>query len=217
MGVMNLALAPGGPERLELTWESSFKNLRVTLDGKLVGTAKGGQGELKEGVEFRLPDGSDLRVQLDDGPLIVELEVLRNGRPLPGSPSDPKQVAQNTSYLLYGLAGLYVLLGVVALELESAFLQDLGMGINSIALGPLIAALGFFTSRGARVALTLAIALFACEALFFVTGIDLLSRGYDPSFWSVILRVLIILSLLRAVQIARKPSRGHKNATLPEA
>lgn len=215
MGVMNLALAPGGPERLELTWESSFKNLRVTLDGKLVGMAKGGQDELKKGVEFRLPDGSDLRIQLDNGPIIVELEVLRDGRPLPGSPSDPKQVAQNTSYLLYGLAGLYVLLGVVALELESEFLDDIGMGINSIALGPLIAVLGFFTSRGSRVAPILAIALFICETVFIV-GLAI-SRGYDPNFWSIIVRVFIIISMERAVTAARKTSRGHKNATLPEA
>ncbi|MGZ3461319.1 MAG: hypothetical protein ACXU86_22745, partial [Archangium sp.] len=105
MAKTQLALEAGGPKRLALSWGMAWKNFQVTLDGQQVGTVSGGQKELKEGVEFRLPDGSLLHIQLDRSFTNTELRVLRNGVPVPGSASDPAQRVKNGAYLLYLLAG----------------------------------------------------------------------------------------------------------------
>jgi hypothetical protein len=213
MTTMNLALESGGPKRLELSWGLSWKNFRVTLDGKLVGTVEGGQDELKTGVEFRLPDGSALNIRLNKGLMNVALEVLRDGQPLPGSSSDPEQRVRSAAHLLYFLAGLNTVLGVLALALDSEFLQNIGMGIGSILFGAIVATLGFFTYRGSRVAPGLAIVLYVGDFLFtfFATA----SEGGRPQVGGIFVRIVIIHALWKAVEAAGELSR-RREGVMPQ-
>ena len=84
------SLEEKGPKRLEVSWKGIWKKFTVTLDGNVIGTMEG-QKEINKGREYPLPDGSLLKVQLVQKLAAVELQVLRNGKPLPGSASDPEQ------------------------------------------------------------------------------------------------------------------------------
>src|SRR5262245_6582271 len=88
MPSLNLALEAGGPKRLRLAWNGVWNDLTVHFDEQPVATVPGPK-ELKEGRCSRLPDGSDLTVQLAKNLTAQELRVLRDGQPVPGSSSDP--------------------------------------------------------------------------------------------------------------------------------
>jgi len=210
MAKTQFALEAGGPKRLELSWGMFWKNFQVTLDGKQVGSVSGGQKELKDGVEFRLPDGSELHVQLVQNAMNVELQVLRNGAPLPGSATDPEQRVKSAAYLLYFLAGLNTLLGVVAMVMMSELLEGLGVGIGNILFGAIVAALGFFTYRRSRVAPVLAIVLYVADSLYTLATLS--GAGRSPPIAGIFFRIYIIYALVQAVkaagELARKEEAG---------
>jgi hypothetical protein len=200
MAKRRFALEPGGPKRLELSWGGFWKNFQVTLDGALVDTVEGGQKRLKEGVELPLPDGSNLHIQIVQTAMIVELRVLRNGAPLPGSTSDPEQRVRNAAYLLYFLAGLNTLLGVVSLVFDIPALNEFSMGIDSILFGGLVAVLGFFTYRRSRVAPILAIILYVIDAIY--TVVTIAGAGRTPPVAGIFIRIAIIYTLVQGAKAA---------------
>jgi hypothetical protein len=209
MATKTFALEPGGPKRLEVKWGMFWRNFTVTLDGQQVGTVDGGQKELKQGVEFRLPDGSGLHIQLVSGAMSVELQVMRDGKALPGSASDPAQRVQNAAYMLYFFAGLNTLLGVVAMLIDNEVLDRLGMGIGSIIFGAIVATLGFFTSRRSRVAPMLAIVLYVADTLYtFAAAVE--AGGRSPGA-GIIIRIWIIWTLWKAFQAAGELAREEQS------
>lgn len=210
MAKATFALEAGGPQRLELSWGMFWKNFQITLDGQQVGTVEGGQKALKEGAEFRLPDGSTLHVQLVQSAMNVELRVLRNGAPLPGSASDPAQRVKSAAYLLYFLAGLNTLLGVVAMVVMSEMLEGMGVGIGNILFGAIVAALGFFTYRRSRVAPVLAIVLYAADSLYTLASFS--GSGRTPPVAGIIFRIYIIYALVQAVKAAGELARQEERA-----
>lgn len=213
MGSKKLALEAGGPQRLELSWGLFWKKFTVTLDGKVVGTTDGGSSELKKGVDFRLPDGSTLSVQIQSGVLQVDLAVKRDGVPLPGSSTDPEQRIKSAAYLLYFLAGLNTLVGVIAMAIPNEALEALGMGIGSVLFGAVTAVLGFFTYRGTRVAPILAIVLYVGDTL--ITLMDTVAQGGKPQVFGFIIRVYIVVTLVKAVQAVNELRRqGEAGAQL---
>lgn len=111
-------LIPSGPKRLEISWENPFarydKNITISIDDQVVGTVPRRE-HLEAGREFSLPDGSVLNVRLgDDG----ELQLLRDGQPLPGTP-DPARGSKINPWL-WVVAGLYLVFhGLVVLIYQS--------------------------------------------------------------------------------------------------
>lgn len=210
MAKKTLALEPGGPQRLELSWGMFWKNFQVTLDGKPVGTVSGGQKELKQGVEFPLPDGSTLEIKLVSGFMNVELRVLRNGAPLPGSASDPEQRVKTAAYLLYFLAAFNTLVGVVAMVINSEVLENMGLGLGSIIFGAIVAALGFFSYRRSRVAMVLAILLYAADGLYTLATYG--GAGHSPPTAGILFRIYIIYALVQAVKAAGELARQEESA-----
>ncbi|QDE90924.1 hypothetical protein BHS06_19215 [Myxococcus xanthus] len=208
MGSKKLALEAGGPHRLELSWGWGWKQFTVTLDGKVVGTLDGGTAELKRGVFFKLPDGSSLNVLLQSGVFRTALAVSRDGEALPGSDTDPAQQVKSAANLLYFLAGLNTLLGVIALLVESEVLEAAGMGLGSILFGLVVAVLGFFTYRGTRVAPILAGILYIADALF--TVVDTLSGGGRPPIFALIIRAYIVITLFTAAKAAAELRRREQ-------
>jgi len=63
MPTKRFPLEPGGPDRLEIEWEGSFKNFTVSLDGVVLGSFEDYKA-LKAGRSFPLEEGSVVRVQL---------------------------------------------------------------------------------------------------------------------------------------------------------
>src|SRR5262245_34904817 len=111
------SLEPGGSPRLEIEWRGIWKETRIRLDGAELGVIPT-QKALEDGRDFSLPAGGKLTVRLVKSPFSVELQVLRDGAPVPGSQSDPAYRVNQAAYMLYFIGAFNALLGALA-ELAS--------------------------------------------------------------------------------------------------
>ena len=205
-----------GPKRLELSWKTLWKDLTIRLDGEQIGAIPTHK-ELTAGQEFTLPDSSILKVQLIDRIYATNLQLLRNGQPLPGSGSDPQSRLRTAYILLYLLAGLNLVLGVAAELFRFDFLLAMGMGPVSIIFGLVMLVLGVFVQRRSRLALVLAIAILAIDGL---AGVALaVTQGYPPSIAGFVVRLLLIVAMfpgLGAIRELQEPElkdpKGFQNS-----
>lgn len=207
MPKQSYALEPGGPKRLQVSWKSFFKDTTITLDGVVVGNIPD-QQSLRAGQDFRLMDGSVLKVQLVTNLMGTEMRVLRNGVPLPGSASNPETKVKTATGIIFFVAGLNLLLGLIALITQSEFLAQMGVGWYSIVFGGFFLAMGFLVRKLSKVALILSIAVFALDGLLGVIGSVMM--GGSPVA-GVIMRVLLIIPMVQAVGAIKE----LKNPTLP--
>ena len=196
MPKQSYALEAGGKKRLELFWKGMFNNLNVVLDGQSIGVIPN-QKALSQGQTFELEDGSTLKVQLVRSLMATEVQVLREGEPLPGSASDSQSRYKNAYLIVYFIAGLNLLLGVLASLFNVALLQQLGIGFGSILLGFVYLVLGFFVQKKSSLALILAIVLFAADSLFGVVMTVL--EGGSPGFAGLIMRVVLLIPMFQGV------------------
>lgn len=200
MPVKTFALEPGGPSRLALHWKPFWRNTRVELDGQPLGVIPN-QRALKDGIVFQLPNGEPLRIQMTRG-MAPELQLSVAGRPLPGSAADPQQRIKTAAQILWFIAGLNLLLGVISLFVENELLATLAAGWPTIATGALYLVLGFLARRGARVAVIAGIALLVVDTIL------VLSAGDAPGSGGTVARVFLIIGLAQALP-AMKPVRAE--------
>jgi hypothetical protein len=209
MPTQRYALESGGPERLEVTWKGVYKNFTIKLDDKVIGSFPG-QKELKAGQDFALPDGSVLHAQLIQKLSGAELQILRNGEPLPGSAADPEQRLKVAYGIVFFVAGLNIVLGLIAILFQIEFLQAAGISIGSVVFGLIFLALGFLVKRGSAIALLIAIVLFALDGVlglvFAIVG------GFNPSIAGIVTRIILIIPMVQGVGAIRalkqEPARG---------
>lgn len=201
------ALEPDGPKRLTINWKSmSFKDTTITLDDVVVGTIPD-QRELRAGQEFKLIDGSMLKVQLVQNISGSEVQVLRNGVPLPGSASNPETRLKGAWGMIFFIAGLNLLLGIIALLTGSELLANMGIGWYSLIFGGFFLIMGFLVKNRSKVALILSIVVFALDALVGIIGS--VAMGGTPAISGLIVRVLLIIPMVQgvsAITALKKPS-----------
>jgi hypothetical protein len=196
MPKQSFALEIGGEKRLEISWKGVYKDITVSLDGNSVGVIPD-QKALSAGQEFRLIDGSIIKVQLVKKFTSTELQVLRNGQPVPGSASDPQSQLKTAYGMVYFVAGLNLVLGLVSFLFNVEFLQQIGIGFGSIIFGLVFLVLGFFVQRKSTVALILAIVIFAFDGIL---GIFLAaSQGYNPGAGGIIARIFLIIPMFQGI------------------
>jgi hypothetical protein len=196
-----LSLEPGKKQRLKLEWGGYYREFKVILDGREIGRIEGGQKALKEGHEFTLPDGSTLAVKLNQTTLIDELQVLRDGKPLPGSAADPlnKVRAAITTISLWGMIDLA--LGALGLLLAGTFITSLGFGAHSLAFGVGLVAAAYFVGGGALWAMVAALLLYVADS---VTGFWLSSQaGIRPNSAAILARILFLAPIVRGLGALR--------------
>jgi hypothetical protein len=173
------ALEEGGKKRLELSWSGFWSNFTVSLDGTPLGTLPRGQS-LKDGQEFRLPDGSIIHIQLIQKPTGNYLEVLRDDKPLPGSDTNPRTILNTAAGVIYFFSGVNLLVGIIAVLFNVQWLQDYGIGFGSIIIGFIYLPLAYFTGEGSSIALLLAVLLYIVDG---VAGIVHHGRGSPGLRW----------------------------------
>jgi hypothetical protein len=177
---LTYAIEPGGPKRLTIDSRPMWENCQIFFDGAIVGTIPNFSA-LMAGLDFPLPDGSTLRVLYTNKFLIGQFHVLRNGKPLPGSESDPNVQLRNACLVLY-LVGVYdVVVGLLVGLFNVKLLASMGVTIWSSLIGAIFLLLAYLTSRGAKTALVLAIGLFLVDTLVSVylghsLGVDFMIR-----------------------------------------
>ncbi len=214
MAKQSFALEAGGQKRLEVSWKGLYKNIAVALDGNAIGMIPD-QKTLQKGQEFRLVDGSTIKVQLVNKFYSTELQVLRNGQPLPGSASDPETRLKNAYLMVYFIAGLNLVVGLLAFLLRVDFLQQAGFGLGSVLFGLVFVALGFFIQRRSTFALIVAIVLFAVDGL---AGVALAAAaGYSPSVGGLIVRVLFLIPMIQGLGAIKMLKAAPAAGVVPPA
>ena len=208
MPKQQFALEKGGSKRLELSWGMSWRNFTISLDGMEVGKIEGGQKSLKKGRSFTLPDGSTLSVQLKTG-LSSELQLLRNGKPLPGSASDPRQKLNNATGLIIGLGILSFVLGLLAFFVP--FLQEIGISWDSMIFGLILTGLGYWAKQESSLALWLAIIFYVLGSL--ITVYASVSSGASAA-GSIVARLFFLAWMYRGVGAIQELKAEREATTL---
>ena len=206
MPKQSFALEPGSTHRLEIQWKGLYKDTTLTLDGVQLGPVLD-QGLLRAGQELPLPDGSLLKLHLVSNLAGTELRVTRNGIPLPGSASNPETKVGTAAGIIFFVAGLNLLLGVISLLTRSEFLASLGIGWFSIIFGAFFLVMGFLVKKRSMVALTLSIVVFSLDALVGVIGS--IAMGGAPAIGGLVFRVFLIIPMVQgvgAITALKKPS-----------
>lgn len=210
MPTRKFALEQGGPKRVEVSWRAFWKDITVKLDGYVVGTIAN-QNELKQGRHFTLPDGSVLSVQLVKTFGSVQLQVARNGYPLPGSDSDPNKRLSLAYGIIFFIAGLNILLGVIASLTESPYLTErLGIDWTTIVFGVVFLILGLLVMRRSMVALALAVALFIASSIWSFYVLTQNSTAHVPPMGGIIVRIFFLVSLIQGFGAIRELDESER-------
>ncbi len=202
MPTATFAFEPGGAPRVELQWEGNrFENTRVLVDGALLGTFED-RDAIFRGESWPLADGSRLSVRLTKSFFSAELQLLRDGVPLPGSSSDPAKRVKAARQLLAFLAVINGLFGLLSMG-PGMHLEKTGLGPMNIVLGLLYG--GFALLAGSsRAAMLGAIALVGGDSLLVLYSAVTAEKGMP---WLMLLvRASIIVSLIRAVEGPAPPA-----------
>lgn len=195
------ALAKDQPSTIEIEWRGLWKDIRVRKDGQELGSIAN-QRELQAGKSFVLGDGSTLRVQLIRDFGNVRLDVTRNGQPLPGSSGDPAVGHKSAYGVVFFIAGLNVVLGIVGTLFSNRTLQSLGIGWPLIVMGAIFGVLGWFIwQKKSLIALGIAIAIFGLDGL--VTLVMAAMASGRPPVGAVIFRIFIIVIMARGFKAMR--------------
>ena len=200
MPVQTYTLDPDNPKRLDISYKMFWRGATVYLDGKEIGTAPG-KRELTQGQEFKLPDGSTLKVRLTQSLLGTELQILRNGQPIPGSASHPETTLKSAYWALWLIGAIGILFGGVARGLRVDMLGEMGIADFSIGFGIIFIILGFLVRRRSLPALYAGIAFFAIDT---VLGLVLTARsGGTPNIFNIMFRGLLFIPLVQGVGALR--------------
>ncbi len=186
-------------ESVVITWGFNWKNVRFSHSGNFVGVIAN-KVDLKKGQNFNLSDSIELSIKLK-GEWNPELELLLNGKEIPGSPTDPDVQLRQTFKAAIGLGIFNVVIGLLSSILNTSFLTNFGIGIGSIVFGLIIIALSYGIKKRSRVALGSVIALFILDIIstfFFLTDTDA-----NPTS-GIILKVFIIMFLFKGFSAIKK-------------
>lgn len=170
MPTVRYALDKNYPKRLQISWEeiglfakwqksspnyilgATPRNIIIKLDDKIVGTIAT-EKEFRMGREFQLSDGSILKLQLKSRSSYLfypaEIQVFKNGEPLPDSATDPFPKIKGASLIIFILAGIYLLSG----------------SLESLIIGLAFLVLGFLTMRKSLTAVRIATLLYVIDIL----------------------------------------------------
>lgn len=196
------ALEKNGPQRLVVRWRGIWKNVEVLLDGEVLGEPIPDFKSLRVGRLYTMPDGRQLFVQFENKFAGGGLAVTVDGRPLPGANNDPRTAIRTAAIILWVVAGLNLVLGLVITGVahERGFAMALPVIVAAVLGG-----LGFAVWRyHSRVALLVAIILEAADAVatFALMG----AAGRVPST-GIFFRVFIIIALVRAYRAVSEAKR----------
>lgn len=192
------AIEPGGDKRVVVKWQGIWKNVEVLFDGQRLGEPFPNLKALKEGRQFRLPDGRALDVRFVQSAFNTQgLTLLLDGRPLPGAGNDPRVQIKLAAGLLYFVAGLSALLGIVGLA-GVRFMRDLGFSWPSLVAGVVLAVLAYVGVKyRSRVAFGIAAGIIALDMVltFALTA----GVGHVP-FAAIFFRILILAAVIRGIK-----------------
>ncbi len=181
-------LEQGGPERLELRWTASFREIRVLFDGSEVAVVARAKMP-REGEVVKLPDGSALTIRMRG---LLGMELRRADAHVPGSDLEPGRILGHAAILMGLAAALDGWLdGAIAQHLRSypsevpvPLPRDL---VTSLWLDGGLAVLALATGIGSRVGLAVGRVALVLGIVAFASRFGL---GGERSVWTEIYGVV---------------------------
>ena len=202
------ALKRGGSRDLVCSWGFGWKNFTIKHRDEVIGTVPN-QKELKEGKEFQLSDGSKLFVRLKIG-LTSGLYITRDGKPVPGSDSDPMSKVKGSFAILMVIACVNIIIGVLAAFLH---LEDFGLSAWAIYIifGLIFLILSIAVRKASLIALIIAIVLLILDALIGIAFMTTFG-GTQSVVW-IVIRIFFLIYLITSVKVFKKlkTERGKNN------
>ena len=210
MPTLDLALEADAPKNLHVACNWCYTRGHVSLGGVRLLTFRSADA-LAQGAETKLPDGSRLAVKVVRRWFGASLEVLRNGIPLPGSPTHPRSRALAGGAALYGAALLPLFDAVIGYTRPEQIEDPLALVIPRACV---FAGLAFFARRQARWALIIGLGLYVLDsaALLVRLRMGLVSPNLGGNF--LFFRVMIIAALVRAYRAYGELDRIDVNAAV---
>ncbi len=164
----NFALEQGEPKRLRVVSKMFSSHHTFYLDGQLLGQIEDAK-DLKKGRAFNLPDGTKLNVRQKSTFGSTELQLFRNGRPLPESDTDPQKRLQISYGFIYAIGVINIVGGILLLLTQTSSVGGLELKfVSAIATGIIYLVLGFFVQRRSQIALGIAVIGFVFDTLSMV-------------------------------------------------
>ncbi len=208
MPKQDFSFETNGPKRLEISWGMFWKNITIRLDGIELGTIAS-QMEFRQGKEYSLPDGSKLFVRLANSLMGQEVQVTRDGKPVPGSSSHPETRIRSAYTLLYFIAGWKVLFGILGMVALGVDLSKFSMEMISIFLGVVFFFLATMARKRSILALVAGIVLFAGDAAYS-TYVSM-QAGNQPNVFSLVIQVFLIYYLYQGIKAMQLEKQGETN------
>lgn len=203
------ALEKGGEKRLVVRWRGIWKEVELLLDGQPLGPPLPNFKALKQGADYLLPDGRTLNMKFVTGAFVAQgLTLLIDGRPIPGTSADPRTQIKLAGGLIYFVAGLSALLGILGMA-GVKFLAFLGFHWPSLVAGVVLAVLGYVGVRyRSRLAFAIAAGFMVLDmALTFALTAD--TNGRLPTT-GIFIRVMIVIVIVRAIRAVGKATEIDK-------
>lgn len=192
-------------------WKGIWKDVTVSHNGTVLGEPIPNMAALKQGRDYTLPDGRTLNVKFEAGITKNRLELKVDGRPIAGSAGDPKVQLKLAAGVIWFIAGLSILLGVLGMT-GVKFIEQMGIGWPSVAVGAVMGVLAWFTaSKKSQVALGIAIGLFAVDTILtLMAGMD--AGGRVPTT-GLIVRVFLFLAMFQGFAAIKKVKEEEQLAS----
>lgn len=189
---MPMSFERGARPRLQLV-EADEGHIDVLVDGESVHRFPHAVA-MKEGWSGPLPDGSKLEVALRRkyGSFLARVDVLRDGRALPGSPWDPDRLVSSAAFILFML-GMWPLFEVVGKQQPNPF--SIAAGVALLTCGGLARALK--RSRPKPVSFIL------YASAFVLVARTALHLAIQPSTFTTVVCIWLASVLIRDARAAR--------------
>jgi hypothetical protein len=189
-------------EPILLSWGLFWKNFTISQNGaellRLPSTKA-----LRDGASVTLADGRVLSAQLKRQLVQEELELLLDGRPLPGSATHPHFRLQQAVYALVFVGGLNLLLGLVAELGAVAWLQRYGFGYATAGIGLLFFGLAWWARvKVASLPIYLGMSLLVLDVVLAFASVG--QNDAPPPTAGLFLRLFLILILYKGATAARQ-------------
>ena len=157
MPVLQFALEPRGPRRLEICWTPDWRNTLVRLDGASLGGFETKE-ELEQGREFRLSTGSVLSVRRPRHGWLVPLEVHLDGQRIfpSGFVADPQAAFRRAVHTLWLIGGINAATGLWIMYSSQAKTPGVAAGLVTLVYGLVFLVLGALMRRTSMAALSIA-------------------------------------------------------------
>ena len=186
---------------LSASWKSNWSNFRLRYQNEVVCSFET-KKELVAGRQFVMPDGHLLSVRLKHG-LQPELELLRDGQPLPTKSAVPSSNGRTVLQLALFLGILNIAAGIVAVVSQSDIMLSIGFGYGSVAVGTVYVLLAWGVKYIPSLAVYAIAALISIDiALLFV--FTAMKEGPTSPVSGVLIKLFLVYAFIKSIDAIKK-------------